>query len=156
MRVSEELALANVINPADYGSAGVDGKSVTAAKVHAVTFLFSFGALTGNSTLHFYNGATSGAKTTEVAFTYRLASAAHGSANADQFGDKIAVAVGGLLLVAATFANKQVVVEFDSDTVTDGQPWITPSIDAVATVLHVACAGPAYPRYPGHASPTVQ
>jgi len=155
MRISEYFAYVPLVESKDYGSAGIDAQGVNLGKLHSLSAFFSFGAITGNTTLIVYNGATAGAKTTAIAFKYRLTAAAYKVALADQFGDAIAVASTGLVLTAATFNHKTIVVEIDADTVTDKQPFVTFSFDNVATVLLLAGVGVGVPRYPGHLIPTV-
>ena len=150
MRFTEQFVNAPLIESKDYGSAGIDAASVTLGKVHVMGFLLSFGALTGNSTLTIYAGASRSAKTTAIAFKYRLGAAVYKAALADQFGDVIAVASTGLVLVAGTFAHKQVAIEIDADAGTEGQPWVTLSLDNVATVLNLAAFGVGRPRNSSH------
>jgi hypothetical protein len=154
-RQSESLALIPLVESKDYGSAGIDAVTVNMGKLHSITCLCTFGAITGNTTLIVYNGATAGAKTTAVAFTYRMSSAVYAAALSDQYGNKIAVAATGLVLTGATFVHRAVVVEIDSDQMTDGKPFLTLSFDSVATVLLLGVVGLGMPRYPGHTIPSV-
>lgn len=154
MRFSENAVLVPLIEAKDYGSAGVDSDGVNLGKMHSLTAVFVFGAITGNSILKVYAGATA-AKTTAVAFKYRLGAADFKVALADQLGDPIDVASTGLTLTAATFDHRMVVVEVDADASTDGKPWITFEIDATATAMTVGAVGIGSPRYPGHLIPSV-
>ena len=120
-----------------------------------MTALFLFGALTGNSILKVYSGASAGTKTTALAFSYRLGSADYKAATADQFGAATSVAAAGLTLTAATFDHRQVAITVDSDQMTDGEKWLTFEINSTATVMNVAAAGVGETRYPGNAIPTV-
>jgi hypothetical protein len=113
-----------------------------------------FGIVTGNSILKVYAGATA-AKTTAIAFNYRLAAADFKVALADQLGDPIAVASTGLTLTAATFDHRMVIVEIDPDTLPSGKPWVTFEIDATATAMNVGAVGMARGRYTGHLNPSV-
>jgi hypothetical protein len=155
MRISESFISVPLIESKDYGSAGIDSDSVHMGKLHALSALFLFGALTGNSVLKVYHGATAGAKTTAVAFKYRLGAADYKAALADQFGDATDVTSAGLTLAATTFDHRQVAVEVDADTITEGKPWITFEIDATATVLNVAAVGIGAGRQVGHLPPSV-
>lgn len=154
MRFSENTVLIPLIEAKDYGSAGIDSDGFNLGKMHSVTAVFMFGALTGNSILKVYAGATA-AKTTAIAFNYRLGAADYKVALADQLGDPIAVASTGLTLTATTFDHRMVVVEFDADASTDGKPWITFEIDSTATVMTVGAVGIGSARYPGHLIPSV-
>jgi len=154
MRISESHVIIPLVESKDYGSAGIDFDGFNLGKLHSCTIAITFGALTGNSVLKFYAGATA-AKTTAVAFKYRLSAADYKVALADQFGDFTDVASTGLTLTATTFDHRVIVVSFDSDASTDGKPWITGEIDATATVMNVAAVGIGTARYPGHLIPTV-
>lgn len=154
MRASESRVLVNLIESKDYGSAGIDSDGVNLGQLNGFTAAIVFGALTGNSVLKVYAGATA-AKTTAIAFGYRLSAADFKAATADQFGDVIAVASTGLTLTAATFDHRVIVIEIDPDTMPSGKPWVTIEIDSTATVLNVGAIGIGSPRYPGHLIPTV-
>lgn len=154
-RNSESKVFATLIESKDYGSAGIQSDSVHLGKMHSVSVLITFGVITGNSTLLVYASAARDLETTAVAFNYRLGAAAYKAALADQLGDAIAVASTGLVLVAATFNHRQVVIEIDSDSFTDGKPWLTINIDNTATAMNVAAFAIGNPRYPGHLIPSV-
>jgi len=154
-RISESHVIATLIESKDYGSAGIQSDAVHMGKMHSITCILTFGTLTGNSTLIAYASASRDLTTTAIAFNYRLGAAAYKASLADQFGDPIAVTSAGLVLVAATFAHKQVVIEFDSDAFTDGKPWLTLNIDNTATAMNVAAVAVGKARYPGHLIPSV-
>ncbi len=145
MRFSERYANVPVVKPADHQN-GVDGDAIHMGKVHSVAYSFLFGSITGDSVLKFYVGATA-TKTTAIAFKYRLSGADQGSAGADQFGDATSVASSGLTLAAAAFDNRHLIVEIDSQAIPDATPWLTPEIDATASVLFVSCSAICQPRY---------
>ena len=63
MRLSESHVLIPLIESKDYGSAGIDSDGVNLGKLNGFSAAFVFGALTGNSILKVYAGATA-AKTT--------------------------------------------------------------------------------------------
>jgi hypothetical protein len=155
MRISEELQFIPVVEAKDYGSVGIDFDSVHMGKLHSLSFAINFGALTGNSVLKVSCGATEGTKTTDVAFKYRFGGGDFKAASADILGDATAVASTGLTLTAATYDHRLLVIEVDADNVTDGQPWLTLSIDSTATVLNVGGVGVAHPRFKSHTNPTV-
>ena len=154
MRLSESLILVPLIEAKDYGSAGVDTDGVNLGLLHGFTAALTFGALTGNSILKVYAGATA-AKTTAVAFSYRLGAADYKAATADQLGDQTAVASTGLTLAATTFDHRIVTIDIDPDTLPSGKPWVTIEIDATATVMTVAGVGVCQPRYAAHLPATV-
>src|SRR4051794_13402209 len=103
MRVSEECNLIPLVESKDYGSVGIDMASVSLKGLISLAAVIVFGAITGDSLLRVFLGATSGAKTTAIAFRYRLGAADYKTALADQLGDAIDVATPGLTLAAASF-----------------------------------------------------
>jgi hypothetical protein len=149
MRLSESLILVPLIEAKDYGSAGVDADGVNLGLMNGFTAAFVFGALTGNSILKVYAGATA-AKTTAIAYSYRLGAADYKVALADTLGDQIAVASTGLTLTATTFDHRIVTIDIDPDTLPSGKPWITFEIDATATAMTVGAVGVCRPRYAAH------
>lgn len=155
MRISEFRVPVDFIESKDYGSAGITSDAVNIGKMHSFSVFLSLGAITGNSTLTAYASAARDLTTTAIAFNYRLGAAVFKAALADQLGDAVAVASGGLVLTAATFKNRQLVIEIDADTMPDGKPWLTIGLDATATVLNVAAIGIGLARYPGHLIPSV-
>lgn len=155
MRVSEEFAKVHLIEPANYGSAGVDSDSVNMGRLHHLSATFLFGALVGNSVLKVYSGATAGAKTTALAFKYRRTTGDYKAANADQLSAFTSVASTGLTLTAATFDHMLVHIGIDADQMTEGEKWLTFELDATATTLTVAALGNGWPRFPGNSIPTV-
>jgi hypothetical protein len=154
MRLSESHVFIPLIEADDYGSAGIDSDGVNLGKLNGFSAVFVFGELTGNSILKVYSGATA-AKTTAIAFKYRLGAADYKVALADQFGDEIAVASTGLTLTATTFDHRMVVVEIDPQVMPDGKGWVTFEIDSTATVLNVGAVGIGNGRSTGHLNATV-
>jgi hypothetical protein len=65
------------------------------------------------------------------------------------------VASTGLTLTAATYDHRLLVIEMDSDAVTDAQPWVTLSIDSTATVMLAGGVAVGAPRFSGHTVTTV-
>lgn len=158
MRILDHLGLVPVIESKDYGSAGIDGDSFKLDKAAGVSLCFNFGAITGNSILKMYVGASAGTKTTAFAFRYRLATGVYKAAtNADQYDAVVAVASTGLSLVANTFKNRTMVVDLDvHELAIDTTPWITVEVDATATVFLASCLGLlTAPRYKPAISETV-
>ena len=154
MRFSERIVPIPLIESKDYGSAGIDSDGVNLGLLHGITAVFVFGALTGNSVLKVYSGATA-AKTTAIAFKYRLGAADYKAATADQLGDETSVASTGLTLTATTFDHRMVTVEIDSQAMPDGKGWVTFEIDSTATVMNVGAVGIGWGRAVGHLNPTV-
>jgi hypothetical protein len=154
MRFSERLVPIPLIEAKDYGSAGVDSDGVNLGLLHGITAVFVFGQLTGDSILKVYAGATA-AKTTAIAYKYRLGAADFKVALADQLGDEISVASTGLTLTAATFDHRQVTIEIDAQAMPDGKGWVTFEINSTATVMNVGAVGIGWGRAVGHLSPSV-
>jgi len=147
MKISERFKEIPIIEAKDYGSSGIDADSVNMGLLHSVRIAFLFGAITGNSILKFYAGATAGAKTTALAFSYRLGGGDYKAALADVMGVFTASPSTGLTLTAATYDHRKVIVEFDSSDMPDGKPWLTAEIDATATVMLAAADGLGDQRY---------
>ncbi len=135
-----------VIKTADY-NAGVDGDSINCGKARRVTFIMTFGAITGNAILKIYSGATDGAKTSALTFKYALGSAAIGSASCDVLGTESTSAA--LTLTGTTYADKMMIVEVDMQFMDadNNEEWLTMEIsaDASAGILHVVAL--VEPRY---------
>lgn len=154
MRLTERFVPVPLVESKDYGSSGIDSDGVNLGLLNMLAAVFTFGAITGNSVLKVYAGATS-AKTTAIAFKYRLGAADYKAALADQLGDEIAVASTGLTLTAATFDHRMVTIEIDSQAMPDGKGWVTFEIDATATVMNVGAIGMGQGRSGGHLNVTV-
>jgi hypothetical protein len=151
-RLSETKSLVYVRKPGDH-QAGVDGDSLNMAKVYSIAFLLQFAAITGDAILKIFSGASAGTKTTAETFRYRLADADQGSALADNFGAWATSAA--LTLTAATYDNKLLVVELDSDQMTEGQPWATLELGAEASALNASIVAVGEPRFKAHDVPTI-
>ena len=143
VRLSERFVIPFVIKPAD-NAGGVTGDSVHMGKAHHIMFKLSFGSVTGDAVLTLKSGATEGAETTSETFNYRLADADQGSANADQYADWSTSS--SLTLTAATYDNRLLLIEMDSDELTDGQPWLTLALSSAASTLFTACTAVAQGR----------
>lgn len=135
-RLTAEKNIVNLIESADVGSAGVDSDSFTMAYAAHATILLNFGALTGNSILKVYEGASAGTKTTAKTFRYKLAGADKGSAGADVWGAEATSAA--LTLTATTYDHRLLAIDIAAEDLTDGTPWVTVEIDSTATVMNVA------------------
>jgi len=157
-RLSEELQFIPVVETEAYGGAGTDSDCIDLSRFSSVTFCFSFGDITNNSTLIFYAAPTAAlavAKTGyEVAFKYRLASAEVRTTEADVFGDPVTVASAGLTLTAATFDNKLMLVEFDGDQMTTTNRFIVFAVSSTANPMDLSVTVVGKPRYPGHTGVT--
>ena len=77
------------LKPGDH-EAGVDLDSFSLAQYHGATVILLTAVLTGDAVLKFYAGATVGAKTTAIVFTYRLAGGEQAAAASDVLGARSA------------------------------------------------------------------
>lgn len=130
MRLCEQTKIVPILEPEDH-AAGADGDSVSLENYGHVTFIITFGELTGDAVLTINSGATAGTKTTAETFNYRATAADLKNASGDALGTETTSAA--LTLTAATYEDRMIVVEMDADEFTDGQPWITPSISSAAS-----------------------
>ena len=148
-----EPQIINLLEPADYQAGSQDMDSVNMGKLHKLKIVVTLGAITGDGAVFkLYGGATAGAKTTEIGFKYRVSSADFGSASADVFGSRTAIAAGasGLVLTAAAFDRRLIEIDVMSDEMPDGKPWLTVETDdGSASVLLMAAVGFGAPRYSG-------
>ena len=147
-RLSEQNNIVHLIEPQDHQSAGIDGDSFHAGRVHAFDMIVQFGNLTNNSIMSVYSGAANAVKTTQESFRYRFSDADLRNDNADVYGDWTTIAAGaGLTLTAATYNDRIVIISMDTDELTDGQPWVTLEIDNTASVLFVSAVAVCKARY---------
>ena len=135
MNLAERFKIVPVVlSPTNFG-ATVDCQSINMKNFHRASFIFNFGACTGDVTFSCNSGATTGAKTTAMIFRYALGSAAIGSALCDVLG-----ATGWTTTVAPTKAltctTKMVVLEVEmSEVATQGHNWITVTLAATAGIV---------------------
>lgn len=147
-RITELLGIVSAFEPKDW-QAGGDSESIIVKNYRHVTFIFTFGAITGDAVLKVYSGVTA-AKTTAMLYKYRLSDAEYKVTANDTFGDEttLAVAADGLTLTAATYDHKTLVVEVDVNAITDGHAYVTAELSAAADVLLAsAVAILSDPRY---------
>lgn len=154
MRFSERFVPIPLIEAKDYGSAGIDSDGVNLGLLHTFAAVFVFGAITGDSVLKVYAGATA-AKTTAVAFKYRMGAADYKAATADQLGAFTDVASTGLTLTAATYDHRMLTVEIDPQSLPDDKGWVTFEINSTATVMNVGAVGIGEGRSVGNLNPSV-
>ncbi len=157
--LSEENVIVQMIEPADNQAGGIDSESINMGHLNSVTILRLGGAITGDGeVIKFYAGASSGTKTTEVPFHYRLSGADFKASNNDQFGARTAIAAGGsgLTMTAAAYDHRVVEMEVLASDMPDGEPWLTIDYDdGSASGLLTAFVAIGEPRYEGLNSPTV-
>jgi hypothetical protein len=147
VRLSEQKNIAPLLEPQDH-NAGVDCDSFHAGRLHSFAIFLQFGELTGNAVLTVESGATAGTKTTAETFNYRVSDAVLKTATGDTYGDWATSA--SLTLTAATYEDKIIVIEMDSDALTTGQPWVTVALSGAASELFVSVVAVGQPRFEGH------
>ena len=153
MRASENMGIVFVEKPSDKAGAGFTGESISMAKYRHICYILQFGAITGNCVLTVKSGASDGVQTTSETFHYRLADAEQAAAAADSYGDW--ADSSSLTLTAATYDNKTLIIELDSDELTAGQPWLTIAGSAVGNPLNLSIVALlCEPRYGAHDMPT--
>lgn len=148
---TENYSIVGMIEPADNQGGGIDSESIDMSKLHRVSLIYQAGAITGDdSVIKLYAGATTGVKTTEVPFHYRLSGADFKATGNDQFGNRTAVAIGGtgLTMSAAAYGNRIVVIDVDATDMPDGLEWLTVDYDdGSASVLLSSMIAIGEPRY---------
>ena len=75
MRLCEELKIVPIIEAVDLAGGAATAESVCMKNYSHATFVFNFGAITGNSVLTIAEGATDAAATAALTFAYRYTSA---------------------------------------------------------------------------------
>ncbi len=150
VRLGEEFKIVPVLMPIDLAGGAGTCESINMKNYRHVTFIFLTGAgTTGNSILKVREGATDGATTADLTFSYRATAIACKTEGGDVLGTESTSAA--LTLTAADYTNMMLVVEVDPATMTDGYDWLTPNISAVANPLVIACVAVLYPKYAGAA-----
>lgn len=151
MKLPELFKVVPVITSANIG-ASTDCDSIDMSRFHRATFVFTCGAFTGDGTFSAYSGATEGAKTTAVVFSYAMGGAAIGTAVAGSTAscDVLAATLKTTTLaptVALTCTTKMVVIQVDASEmdIVNGHKWLTVTAAATAGILHgVAILEPRY------------
>ncbi len=138
MRLSQENGIVFGFKPADHNAAGISADSVDTGKFSHIAYLLQFGELTGDAILTVKSGATDGVETTSETFYYRLAAAIQGATGADVYASETGVTT--LTLTAATYENKELIVEVPVDELTADQPFLTLTLSNAATELFASCA----------------
>ena len=152
MGVRENMGIVYVLKPGDH-QAGATGDSINMGKYRHVAFIIQFATLTGDAVLTVKSGATAAVETTAETMHYRLADADQGADTADTYAAWADSA--GLTLTAATYSDRTLIVEMDSNELTADQPWITLAFSAAADALNAAVVAVlCEPRYGAHDMPT--
>lgn len=137
MQILDHAGVIPICEPADH-QAGIEFDSFHLGRGAGADLILTFGAVTGDAVLSLYCGASAGAKTTKIAFRYRLSSGDFKAANADQYGAESTDSDGDLTLTAATYDHRVLVIHLDAQEVPEAKPWITVDVSAAADVLLLA------------------
>lgn len=147
-----QLQTIPLLAPADYQAGAQDLDSINMGRLNAVRLLIALGAITGNdAVIKLYAGATAGTKTTELGFKYRLSTVDVGTASADVFGARTAIAAGASGLVftdAANYSLRTLEIDVMADQMPEGLEWLTVETDdGSASVLFASAVAIGIPRY---------
>lgn len=149
MRAIDTHCVVPILEPLDSQN-GIEADSFHSGRAAHWDCILQFGAVTGDSVLTVYCGATAGAKTTAIPFRYRLSAGDYKAASADLFdASDTTDADGALTLTAATYDHRLLVIMLDSAEIPDGKPWITLDVNNASSVLLLA--GLALGSRPRHA-----
>ena len=129
MRLLEQVKIAPILAIADHTS-GVTMDAFKLTNHGHATVIFEFAALTGNFTLTVTQGATAAANTAALPFDYAYTAVNINSDGAETFSALTNDADGVLLLTAATYQNRMLVLEIDGKSLTDGYDWVDMRLDA--------------------------
>jgi len=146
MFANEKYKIVPVLNTADY-NAGVSADSINMAKAHRAIFILTFGAITGDAVLTVNSGATAAALTSALTFKYAIGGAAIGTTLSDVLAAGTEAAT--LTLVAATYANKMLVIEINADAMdtANNENWLTLALSAAADAGVCHAVALVEPRY---------
>ena len=151
MKLGEKKKIVPVMISADY-VAGVDAASINMKGFHYATFIITLGAIAGDAALTVHSGATKGAKTSALPFSYAWMGAAAGSANCDVLATETIGAV--TVTLTGTLDGYTLIVEVDSSDmdIANAENWLTLAIDSAATsgIAHIVAI--LEPRYAGNRS----
>lgn len=148
----KEPQIIPLLSPADHQAGGVTTDSVNMGLLHKIKLIIMTGVLTGDgATIQFYGGATAGTQTTEFYPKYRVSGADVGNAGADVFGAATTTPSGGILLTsAASWDQRVITVDIDSDQMPAGLKWLTLQVeDGSASAQFQSIVGIGEPRWEG-------
>lgn len=127
MRLAEEKKIIPIMSIGDLAAgATLSGDSINMKNGHRCTFLVMMHALGGAANyILIYSGATAGALTSALTFTYAFGGAATESANADVLAANATSA--NLSVAHATYDNYMLVIEVDASAmdIANGEEWLT-------------------------------
>lgn len=133
---------------------GFTADSINTENLHHICFVLTYGAVggAGAAVLTLKSGASDGVQTTAEYFWSRYGGAAQGSADSDVYSTPVYAA--SVAVATATITTRTQIIEFDVDSITAGQPWITLALSDAADSGIVHAIAICVPRYQGSAIPT--
>ena len=126
-RLNEDVGIIPLFEPIDL-SAGGDSDSFELSKGAQADIILVTGVLTVPGVFSLFSGATVGAKTTALPFTYRLSGADFKATGADLYGADVAASTGTITVSATLTDHRTFVISFKAADLPDGQPWVTANI----------------------------
>jgi len=138
-RLTEDIGIIPMYEPIDL-AAGADSETFEFSKGAMADIIFITGVLTVPGALSLFSGATAGAKTTALPFTYRVTGADFKAAAADQFGADVAEADGILTLSATANDHRTHVLSISAADLPAGHLWVTLALASGTAQLVAAVA----------------
>lgn len=141
-RLTEDVGIIPMYEAKDW-AAGADSETVELSKGATLDIILNTGVLTVPGALSLFSGATAGAKTTALPFTYRITGADYLAAAADQFGADVAESDGVLTLSATAHDRRTIVISVSAAEVAangSDHKWVTMAL-AAGTAQVVAAIG---------------
>jgi hypothetical protein len=145
--IAENYKIVPIIHSTTDFGATTDTDSIDMSNYHKATFIFNFGACTGDVTFSFNSGATEGTKTTAVVAKAALGGAAIGTAVAASTAscDVLGAWQAITTTLAITCTTKMVVVEVSAQSMAPTHKWLTGTVAATAGIVSgVAILEPRY------------
>ncbi len=152
MRFCEQFKIVPVF--ADVALAGgATGDSINMKNYHSACFIILSAVTnwTAGPDIKLSSGATDGATTTDMTFSYRIGGAAVGSASSDVL---TAWATSAELAMGNDHEGFMYIIEVEASEMTDGHDWLTIVLDSDASAGEAFCVAVLTPRYPQLNIPT--
>ncbi len=152
MRFCEQYKIVPIFADVDL-SGGATGDSINMKGYHSATFIFlsTLTNWTAGPDIILYEGATDGATTNAMTFSYRAGSAAVASLTSDVL---TAWATSAELALGNDEEGFMYIIEVEGAEMTDGYDWLTIVLDSDASAGEGFCVAILKPRYPQLDIPT--
>lgn len=138
-RLTEDTAVIPLYEPIDL-AAGADSDSFQLAKGAQADIVVITGVLTVPGALSLFSGATVGAKTTALPFTYRMSGADFKATGADQYGADVPETDGIFTLSATANDHRTHVLSIQAADLPAGHQWVTMALAAGTSQFVAAVA----------------